>query len=292
MSSPFRWIQDIHKRARVSRTVHAIPYAATGAHWARDAFPTTNEIILLTLCLVFARAVLVGFQNLFQAPTDVASLAIGPPDLLPQEPTPKPIHLLFALHGAAMLFLCAWYLSPVAAWWSLPLSTLVALYAWVRRYTGLSHALTGVILGSSPLAAWLALQGNLDVPLSIACFGGGTILWATGLDLVFSLQRDLRKGDGPGRFEGRMAMAPAQVRWVARTLHLTSLGAFALAGHLAGLGWPWWTALIPVAVLLVTAHVRIGERGFMEPHRLRTFLRLNLAIGPLLFLATLVHQTL
>jgi 4-hydroxybenzoate polyprenyltransferase len=55
---------------------------------------------------------------------------------------------------------------------------LILLYSYTKRFTRWSHLVLGLVLGSAPAAAWVAIRGTLDprilmLTLVVLCWVGG-----------------------------------------------------------------------------------------------------------------------
>jgi 4-hydroxybenzoate polyprenyltransferase len=194
----WRLLVAVHRRVHVLRTLHVLPYIGVGAALAERAWPEWWQILCFVGCAVFGRGYLVAMQRVFAAPSDVAN-----PDAeggLPLLRVPRPVWVAFALHAVLGLVICAYVLGPLVGHLSWLLAGLVLVYARVRHRTGLSHLLLGLGLGAGPLGAWIALRGSLgEGSLCVVLVAAGVVAWATGFDMLFSLDPELRRPRTHGR---------------------------------------------------------------------------------------------
>ena len=74
--------------------------------------------------------------------------------------------------------------------WPLLLSVPVLLwllgYSYAKRFTSLAHVWLGALARLAPLAAWIALRGDLAWPP--VCLGLAVLFWVTGFDIIYACQ--------------------------------------------------------------------------------------------------------
>lgn len=276
----WRTIGALHRRVHVVRTVHALPFAAVGVLAARPGELRGRELLLGALAIVFGRGYLVSMNRWFGAPEDVANPEVEA-DLPPSEPTPRVIWLTFAIHAGAMLVFLAWMLKPLAGWIATGVVVLLTVAAGVRARTGLGHALVGLGLALTPLAAWAVMRGSDAAPLAgVLVFAGGVLGWATGLDMVYSLTPRLRRLGEPGAFVKAPILPLLQVRWLGRSLQWIGVGLVGVAGPAMGFGATWYVGVALAGLVVLGAH-RL-QRAPDASDAGRGFLYANLLFGPAL----------
>lgn len=277
------WIGPLHRRIHVTRTLHALPFAAVGVALARCGWPSFGQIFLMALCVIFGRGVNVSTSRLFDAPADVTNPSADS-GLPPAPPTPKPIWAVFAIHAAIGLIFCAWLLNEVAGYLSFVAVLILGLAATLRAKSALGHFLLGLGLACAPLGSWIALRGGAGFPTAdVLIFSLGVFFWATGLDVAFSLRPEFRERGTPGAFEGEMLVnAPTALR-IAEAIQFLSIPAFAMAVSKSGRA-PLAFAGIALALgILLMAYrgVRASDLRSIDDR----FLGWNLALGPVIAMA-------
>ena len=115
----------------------------------------------------------------------------------------------------------------------------------------------GLVLGLGPLAAYVAVRGQVAGPGDLLCLAGFTFFWISGYDIIYALQDEVfDRTHGvhsiPGRFGNRLAQGVAL---------LTHLAAFSLllvyALHYAAGGWVWAPIAVCGAALALSYHPAI-----------------------------------
>src|SRR5207245_11001894 len=92
----------------------------------------------------------------------------------------------FTVVSCTLLVLAAYELNPLAFKLS-PVAVAVLLgYSYTKRFTWLSHLALGICLGMSPVAAWIALRGDLRA--SILVLGAAVAVWGAGFDIIYACQ--------------------------------------------------------------------------------------------------------
>jgi 4-hydroxybenzoate polyprenyltransferase len=85
-----------------------------------------------------------------------------------------------------------------------PLALLVILgYSLTKRFTVGSHLVLGLSLGLAPLGGWLAVRGDLGLPVLV--LAGAVLFWVAGFDILYSLQDEEFAG------QSTLAARPGQI---------------------------------------------------------------------------------
>jgi 4-hydroxybenzoate polyprenyltransferase len=153
---------------------------------------------------------------------------------------------VFLCCAAALNRLCL-YLSPLAIAWVLG-------YSFTKRFTRWSHLVLGAGLGIAPVGGYLAVTGAWSRPWwLLVALAVAVTTWVGGFDILYALA-----DEGFDRAHSLHSI-PAAVGertaiYIARVLHVLTIGALALAGIGAGLGVLYWCGLFIAAVILLYEH--------------------------------------
>ncbi|MFO0949395.1 MAG: UbiA family prenyltransferase, partial [Planctomycetota bacterium] len=146
-----------------------------------------------------------------------------------------------------------------------------------------AHVWLGGALALSPLAAWIAIRGNVEWPPVL--LGLAVAAWVTGFDIIYACQdievdRSLGLYSIPARFGFGGAMA------IARGAHLFMFAMLVALGWLTPeLNFFYWIGLGIVGVLLVVEHWLVRGRDLLRINV--AFLQVNGVISMGLLLVTL-----
>ncbi len=276
----FRNIWELLEMIKIGHSVLALPFAFMGAMLAARGLPAGRIIFFILVAMVGARSAAMAFNRLADAPFD----ALNPRTAdraLPAGRVSRRGTFIFTVVSSIIFMGAAAQLNRVCFLLS-PLALLVILgYSLTKRFTSLSHLVLGLSLGIAPLGGWLAVRGDLGLPMLVLSLA--VILWVAGFDVLYSLQDE--------EFDRRLCLfslparlGAAHARRLAWLFHLSAAALFGLTGMLAGLGTVYAGAVILSALIMFIQHVRLSTQ---EPLRLPpAFFTLNGLVGLGLALAT------
>jgi 4-hydroxybenzoate polyprenyltransferase len=147
---------------------------------------------------------------------------------------------LLMLIGALVLF----SLNRTAIWVGLGSLPLIAAYPFMKRITYWPQAVLGLTFNWGALVGWAAVAGNLAWP-ALILYGAG-IAWTLGYDTIYAHQ-DKEDDALVGVKSTALLFGDATKAWLVLFYALT-VPLMALSGWVAGLAWPYFLALIGVAL--------------------------------------------
>ena len=232
---------------RFSHTIFALPFALGALVVAANGLPSGRTLLLVLVCMVCARTAAMLFNRFVDWSLDQRNPRTASRHLL----VPKSI-LLVALIVSSAAFLAAasainrltFVLSPLAL-------AIVFFYSLTKRFTAATHFFLGLALAVSPIGAWIAQRGDVDLaPFVLAI---GVICWVAGFDLIYATQDfDFDRREGVRSLVVKLGIAHS-LR-LAQLLHLLLLVALIGFGFVAKLGPIYFCAMLLVAVALVYEH--------------------------------------
>jgi 4-hydroxybenzoate polyprenyltransferase len=235
---------------KFEHSIFALPFALTGALLAVRGWPNLRQVAWIVAAMVGARSAAMTFNRIADREFD----ARNPRTRLRAIPAGH-LSLRFAVGflalSAALLVLAAYELNPLAFKLSPVALGILLGYSYLKRFTYFSHLVLGICLGMSPIAAWIALRGDLS--LSILLLGAAVTLWVAGFDLIYACQDvEFDHSIGLHSFPQRFGIAAALYASVA--LHLAMLALLVEVARLEHLGWIAFAGLGVVVVLLAYEH--------------------------------------
>lgn len=276
-------LRHILEMIRFSHTLFALPFALLAASLAwrqnlREGVPFRwIELVGILLCMVFARSTAMAFNRLVDRRLDA------------ENPRTAGRHLPAGILsvGAVSLFCFVGVLAFVAStlvflpnrwplYLSLPVLAFLCGYSYAKRFTSLCHYWLGGALMLSPIAAWIAIRGEVAWPPVL--LGFVIFFWVGGFDIIYACQdaefdRERRLHSLPARLGIPTALRLAALSHVAMLVCLVSLwrsaelGPVFLVGVLAVallLAWEHWLvrpddlARVNVAFFHVNAVISLG----------------------------------
>ncbi|HZS18799.1 MAG TPA: UbiA-like polyprenyltransferase, partial [Candidatus Udaeobacter sp.] len=167
---------------RFSHTIFALPFALGALIVAANGWPSPRILVLVVVCMVFARTAAMLFNRLVDWSLDQRNPRTASRHLL----LSKSSGMLFLVVSSAGFLLTAasinrltFVLAPVAL-------ALIFFYSLTKRFTSATHFFLGLALAIAPVGAWIAQTGRIDLaPLVLAL---GVICWVAGFDLIYATQ--------------------------------------------------------------------------------------------------------
>src|SRR5213082_4101298 len=167
---------------RFSHTIFALPFALGALIVAANGWPSLRILVLVVLCMVFARTAAMLFNRLIDWSLDQRNPRTASRHLL----IPKSA-ALFSLVLSSVGFILAagainrltFMLAPIAL-------ALIFFYSLTKRFTSATHFFLGLALAIAPVGAWIAQTERID--LAPVVLAAGVICWVAGFDLIYATQ--------------------------------------------------------------------------------------------------------
>jgi 4-hydroxybenzoate polyprenyltransferase len=231
-------------------SVFALPFALCGAMLAANGLPTGWQILWIVVCMVSARSAAMAFNRLADESIDKANPRTAT-RALPAGLLSRQFVVLFVVTACAVFILSAAQLNRLTLWLSPVALAIILLYSYTKRFTRWSHLVLGLALGIAPAAAWIAVQGALDIRILILT--AAVTLWVGGFDILYACQdyefdRAHRLNSVP------QAFGIAKALLMARLLHFQVLILLAAVIMVFNLGLLAIVGLFAVSVLLAYEH--------------------------------------
>jgi 4-hydroxybenzoate polyprenyltransferase len=128
---------------------------------------------------------------------------------------------------------------------------LLLFYSYTKRFTRWSHLVLGLILGSAPAAAWIAIRGTLDPRILVLTLV--VLCWVGGFDTLYACQ-DAEHDRKEGLKSVPAAIGINSAFWLARALHVAMFVLALWLIHLFALGPIALASVVIVAALLLYEH--------------------------------------
>ncbi len=175
---------------KFSHTIFALPFAIIGfalAIHSGKALFSLEKLILVVLCMVFARSAAMAFNRYIDRKFDAKNPRTSNREIPAGIISPKAA-LLFVFLSALAFMGAAYFINPLCFYLS-PVALLVILgYSYTKRFTPLCHLVLGAGLALAPIGAYLALTEEFDALPLILSFA--VFFWVSGFDIIYALQDD------------------------------------------------------------------------------------------------------
>ena len=232
---------------RFSHTIFALPFALGALVVAANGWPSLRILLLVLLCMVFARTAAMLFNRLVDWSLDQRNPRTASRHLLVSKSAALALLVLnsvaFILAAAAINRL-TFILAPVGL-------AVIFFYSVTKRFTSATHFFLGLALAVAPVGAWIAQTGRIELaPLVLAA---GVICWVAGFDLIYATQDyDFDRQEGIRSLVVKLGITRSF--HLAELLHLFTFAALIGFGLLAKLGSLYYWSMPLIAAALVYEH--------------------------------------
>ncbi len=222
-----------------------------------------QELVGILLCMVTARTTAMAFNRLVDRKIDAENPRTAGRHLPAGLLSVGQVVFLIALSGAAFIASTLLFLpNRLPLYLSLPVLLVLCGYSYAKRFTSYAHFWLGAALAMSPVAAWIAIRGDvvLEHPADLLppmVLGVAVLTWVAGFDIIYACQ--------DFQFDQQNGLQSVPARWgiagalrIAAACHLfTIVALLTLPLVYEPFGWLYWVAVIAVALLLIYEHALV-----------------------------------
>lgn len=241
---------------KFSHTIFALPFAIIGfliAIYATEASFDLKTLILVILCMVFARSAAMAFNRLVDKNIDKDNPRTAIREI-PSGVISSGAALIFVI-VSSLLFVATCYFINTICFYLSPVALLVVLgYSYSKRFTFLSHVILGLGLALAPIGAYLAVTGVFAwTPLLISL---AVLFWVSGFDIIYALQDiEFDKTHGLRSFPVLLGQKGALI--LSSFFHILTATFILLAGYYGSFGIWYWIGCAVFSALLVYQHTLV-----------------------------------
>jgi 4-hydroxybenzoate polyprenyltransferase len=185
-----RTINNYFSLVKFSHTVFAMPFALIGFSLAvsENRFEFSIRLLLLVLlCMIFARNSAMGFNRLADRKFDSLNPRTREREI-PAGIIGPDAATVFVILNAALFVITTAFINRLTLFLS-PVALLIILgYSLTKRITSLCHFILGLGLSLAPIGAYISVTGRFSIlPLVYSLI---VISWVSGFDIIYALQDD------------------------------------------------------------------------------------------------------
>jgi len=182
--------RDYFSLVKFSHTIFAMPFALIGFTLAvsgNEYHFSLRLLVLVILCMVFARNAAMGFNRLADSRFD----SLNPRTAKREIPAGRISHeeaALFVIINSILFIICAGFINRLTLFLS-PVALLIVLgYSLTKRITWLCHFILGLGLSLAPIGAYISVTGTFNILPVVYSFI--VLTWVSGFDIIYALQDD------------------------------------------------------------------------------------------------------
>jgi 4-hydroxybenzoate polyprenyltransferase len=264
---------------KFSHTLFALPFALLGAalaaHRPEGWQGRIRDWVGIILCMAAARSAAMAFNRLADRHLDALNPRTASRHLPAGRLSARAVAVFTAICALAFVASTLLFLPNR---WPLYLSVPVLLwllgYSYTKRFTSLSHFWLGASLCLAPLAAWIALRGDLEWPPVLLALA--VLFWVTGFDIIYACQ-DAEFDRDAGLHSIPRALGIRRALWLAAGCHALMILPLVLLGLVYPLGALYFVGVAAVAALLVYEHALVRSDDLTRVNT--AFFQVNVVIS-------------
>jgi 4-hydroxybenzoate polyprenyltransferase len=171
-------------------TVFAMPFALTGFALAvatSESEFSLKLLLLIILCMIFARNAAMGFNRLADNRFDALNPRTKNREI-PSGTVSSRAAAVFVIANSLMFIATTAFINRLTLYLS-PIALIIILgYSLTKRITSLCHFILGLGLSLAPIGAYISVTGRFALlPLIYSMI---VITWVSGFDIIYALQDD------------------------------------------------------------------------------------------------------
>jgi len=183
-------IKDYLSLVTFNHTVFAMPFAFIGFTLAISEGGQKFSLMLLLLiilCMIFARNAAMGFNRIADRHFDAINPRTKQREIPAGKITPHAAQI-FVILNSLLFITSAGFINKLTLILS-PVALIVILgYSLTKRFTSLCHFILGLGLSLAPIGAYISVTGRFAIlPVIYSLI---VITWVSGFDIIYSLQDD------------------------------------------------------------------------------------------------------
>ncbi len=241
---------------KFSHTIFALPFALASLLIASGGLPSARLFLLIVLAMVIARNAGMAFNRYLDSEIDAKNPRTQSRHI-PQGIFSRKFVLTFSLTNAILFVAVASQINAVCFKLSFVALALLFFYSYAKRFTAWSHLILGLVLGISPVGAWIAVRGRIDFePILLAL---AVIFWVAGFDIIYGTQDyDFDRRQGLHSLVVRFGIAKSLL--TARAFHIATVILLFLFGNALHFGAAYYLTLAIITFLFFYEHSLVSSK--------------------------------
>jgi 4-hydroxybenzoate polyprenyltransferase len=247
---------------KFSHTIFAMPFAMIGfvlgvmSHEVNSEPVLLTKLILVVLCMIFARSAAMAFNRWLDKNFDAANPRTAIREI-PAGIISANKALLFVIFNCLAFVITTWFINTLCFYLSFVALFVILFYSYTKRFTPLCHLVLGVGLALAPIGAYLAVTGEFS--LIPVLFSFVVLCWVSGFDIIYALQdeefdRSQKLHSIPVWLGKKNALRFSEV------LHIISAILVIVIGIYARFHWLYWIGTSIFCGMLIYQHSIVNPK--------------------------------
>jgi len=254
MITLFKSVKNYFSLVKFSHTVFAMPFALIGFSLAvsRAEYNFSLKLLLLViLCMIFARNAAMGFNRLVDRRFDALNPRTKNREI-PSGIINAKAASAFVILNAVLFIVTTFFINRLTLFLA-PVALLVILgYSLTKRFTLLCHFILGLGLSLAPIGAYISVTGVFNIIPLIYSFI--FLTWVGGFDIIYALQDD--EFDKSNQLHSLpSATGRKNALAISVIVHSLTFILVLLAGFIGESGLLFWIGALVFSLLLIYQHI-------------------------------------
>lgn len=254
---------------KFAHTVFAMPFALIGFFLGLKAvsFETYKPwwflLLLVVLCMVFARSAAMAFNRWLDAEFDRLNVRTAIREI-PSGIITKKNAMSFVVFNCIAFLITTYFINALCLVLAPVALFVILFYSYTKRFTPLCHLVLGLGLSLAPIGAYIAVTGKFAlVPV---LFSLSVLFWVSGFDIIYALQdEDFDRANNLRSIPSWLGIKKAM--YVSEYLHFLSFISLFVAGVIGHFSWFYWVGISAFAFFLVYQHTLIKAKDLSKVNK-------------------------
>ena len=262
-------IKNYLSLVKFAHTIFAMPFALIGFFFGLKAVNYEINrlwwelLILVILCMVFARSAAMAFNRWLDAEYDVKN----PRTVIREIPggvISKRNAMFFVIFNCIAFVITTYFINALCLILAPVALFIILFYSYTKRFTPLCHLVLGLGLSLSPIGAYIAVTGQFAIVPVL--FSLSVLFWVSGFDIIYALQ-DEEFDKNNNLFSIPSWLGIRKALYVSEYLHFLSTATIFVAGILGKFSWFYWAGVAAFAFFLVYQHTLINSKNLSKVNK-------------------------
>ena len=252
-----------------AHTVFAMPFALIGFFLGLKVMnfetykPWWELLIMVLLCMVFARSAAMAFNRWLDAEYD----AINPRTAIREIPAgiiSKKNAMVFVVTSCIAFVITTYFINTLCLALAPVALFVILFYSYTKRFTPLCHLVLGLGLSLAPIGAYIAVTGKFAIVPVL--FSLSVLSWVSGFDIIYALQDEaFDRANNLRSIPTLLGMKRAL--YVSEILHFLSFASIFIAGILGHFTGFYWAGAAIFGYFLIYQHTLVKPNDLSKVNR-------------------------
>ncbi len=254
---------------KFAHTIFAMPFALIGFFFGLRTMnfqtykPWWLLLLLVVLCMVFARSAAMAFNRWLDAEFDAVNGRTAMREI-PSGIITKKNALTFVIINCIAFLITTYFINALCLVLAPVALFVILFYSYTKRFTSLCHLVLGLGLSLAPIGAYIAVAGKFAIVPVL--FSLSVLFWVSGFDIIYALQdEDFDRANNLQSIPSWLGIKKALS--VSEYFHFLSFTSLFIAGIFGHFSWFYWVGISAFAFFLVYQHTLIKPKDLSKVNK-------------------------